>query len=144
MNKKISEKDIKDWQDFINKSEKLEDKDKKSNLESNNKEEKTLDLHGCSLEKANHIAEEFIKTCFSKKIKKITFITGKGTRSKNKDNPYQSDTLSILKYSVPEYIKSNSNLMKLIQSINDDFALDSLDISQDDKGLGVVNILVEW
>ena len=120
MKKKISDKDIKDWQDFINKSEKLEDKDKKSNLESNNNKEKTLDLHGCSLEKANRIAEEFIKTCFSKNIKKITFITGKGTRSKNKDNPYQSDTLGILKYSVPEYIKSNSNLMKLIQSINYD------------------------
>ena len=120
MKKKISDKDIKDWQDFINKSEKLEDKDKKSNLESNNNKEKTLDLHGCSLEKANRIAEEFIKTCFSKNIKKITFITGKGTRSKNKDNPYQSDTLGILKYSVPEYIKSKSNLMKLIQSINDD------------------------
>ena len=120
MKKKISDKDIKDWQDFINKSEKLEDKDKKSNLELKSKKEKTLDLHGCSLEKANYIAEEFIKTCFSKNINKITFITGKGTRSKNKDNPYQSNTLSILKYSVPEYIKSNSNLMKLIQSINDD------------------------
>ena len=120
MKKKISDKDIKDWQDFINKSEKLEDKDKRSNLESNIKKEKTLDLHGCSLEKANYIAEEFIKTCYSKKIKKIIFITGKGTRSKNKDNPYQSDTLSILKYSVPEYIKSKPDLMKLIQSINDD------------------------
>ena len=120
MKKKISDKDIKDWQDFINKSEKLEDKDKKSNLELSKKKEKTLDLHGCSLEKANHIAEEFIKTCFSKKINKIIFITGKGTRSKNKDNPYQSDTLSILKYSVPEYIKSKPDLMKLIKSINDD------------------------
>ena len=120
MKKKISDKDIKDWQDFINKSEKLEDKDKKSNLELSKKKEKTLDLHGCSLEKANHIAEEFIKTCFSKKINKIIFITGKGTRSKNKDNPYQSDTLSILKYSVPEYIKSKPDLMKLIQSINHD------------------------
>ena len=120
MKKKISDKDIKDWQDFINKSEKLQDKDKKSNLELSKKKEKTLDLHGCSLEKANHIAEEFIKTCFSKKINKIIFITGKGTRSKNKDNPYQSDTLSILKYSVPEYIKSKPDLMKLIQSINHD------------------------
>ena len=72
------------------------------------------------LENANMIADEFIRSCFSKNINKIIFITGKGSRSKNKENPYQSEELSILKYSVPEYIKSNSALLKLIKSFNED------------------------
>ncbi len=120
MKKIISNKDIKDWQNFINKSDKLEDKDSRPEKNSINRMEKTLDLHGCTLKNANIIANEFIKSCFSKNIIKIKFITGKGSRSKNKENPYQSEKLSILKHSVPEYIKSNSELMRLIKFINED------------------------
>ena len=128
MKKKISKKDIEDWNNFVNKSEKLEDKDNQLNFTINQLSEKTLDLHGCTLENANMIADEFIRSCFSKNINKIIFITGKGSRSKNKENPYQSEKLSILKYSVPEYIKSNSALLKLIKSFNED------DIENPNKG----------
>ena len=82
--------------------------------------EESLDLHGCTLENANMIVDGFIRSCFLKNINKIKFITGKGSRSKNKENPYQSKTLGILKHSVPDYIKSNSDLMKLIKYINEE------------------------
>ena len=72
-----------------------------------------IDLHGYSLEDANKAIDEFIKICFSQKVNKITIITGKGSRSKNKDNPYQSENFSILKYSVPEHLKTSLNLMTL-------------------------------
>ena len=83
-----------------------------------NKLEKIVDLHGYSLENANKAIDEFIKICFSQKVSKITIITGKGSRSKNKDNPYQSENFSILKHSIPEHIKTSSNLMKMIKKIN--------------------------
>ena len=118
MIKKISEKDKKDWLNFINKNEKLTDKEitKKKSIYN----EKTIDLHGCSLENANKIVEEFIFLCFSENVSKIKIITGKGSRSKNKENPYLSENLSILKYSVPEFIKTKPNLMKVIKNINYD------------------------
>jgi len=116
--KKLSDKDKIDWLNFIDGNEKLTDKNiskKKSKLD---KLEKVIDLHGYSLEDANKAIDEFIKICFSQKVSKITIITGKGSRSKNKDNPYQSENFSILKYSVPEHIKASSNLMKMVKEIN--------------------------
>ena len=120
MIKKISEKDKKDWLNFINNNEKLTDKEisEKKNISVYN--EKKIDLHGCSLENANKIVEEFILLCFSENVSKIKIITGKGSRSKNKENPYLSENLSILKYSVPEFIKTKPNLMKVIKNINYD------------------------
>ena len=120
MIKKISKKDKKDWLNFINNNEKLTDKEisEKKNISIYN--EKTIDLHGCSLENANKIVEEFILLCFSENVSKIKIITGKGSRSKNKENPYLSENLSILKYSVPEFIKTKPNLMKVIKNINYD------------------------
>ena len=119
MIKKISDKDQKDWIDFLNSNEKLENKDlhtnKKKNLEFN---EKTIDLHGYTLDEANKFIHHFILSSYENNIKKIKIITGKGLRSKNKDNPYQSENLSMLKYSVPEYINSNPELLKVIKSIN--------------------------
>ena len=120
MNKKISNKDKKDWENFILNKDKLPNKD--LNIISNNDEKKvakTIDLHGFSLEKANKIIEEFIVQCFNKKVNKIIVITGKGLRSKNNENPYISKDLSILKNSVPEFIKSRSNLMKIIREIKE-------------------------
>ena len=119
MKKKISEKDISDWKEFINSSEKLPVKDKEIDPINKNDREKTLDLHGCTLDNANNIAEEFIKTCYSNKISKIKFITGKGSRSKNKEDPYKSKTLGILKHSVPEFLKNNLEIMKMIKSIDE-------------------------
>ena len=80
---------------------------------------KKIDLHGYSLENANKYIENFIKKSFDEGITKIVVITGKGLRSKNIENPYLSKDLSILKYSVPEYIESNHFLMKMIIKIKD-------------------------
>ena len=119
MSKKISDKDKEDWQTFIFDKEKLPNKDKslKKNIQIDLT--KKIDLHGFSLEDANKTIDEFINKCFSEKIYRIIVITGKGLRSKNKLNPYVSKNLSILKYSVPEYIESNINLMKMIKEIAD-------------------------
>ena len=118
MNKKLSNKDKKDWKNFISSKEKVLDKDKFFFKKDENLSlSKTIDLHGLSLDVANKKIDEFINICFVKKIKKIIVITGKGNRSKTINNPYISKDLSILKNSVPEFIKSNQNLMKMIKSI---------------------------
>ena len=118
MNKKLSNKDLKDWKNFIEGNEKIQNKDISKN-EIKFKKEATIDLHGFSLEQANSRVEKFIIDCFEKKILKLNIITGKGLRSKVDQNPYQSKDLGILKYSVPEFIKSNSDLMKIIKKIDD-------------------------
>ncbi len=117
MTNKLSDKDKKDWQNFINSSEKLKSKE----LEQVNDQvilERSIDLHGFTLEEANQEISTFIENCYLNKVKKINVITGKGMRSKNIDDPYQSSKLSILKYSVPEYVKNNSELMKKIIKID--------------------------
>ena len=117
MNKKISKKDKKDWQNFISKKDKLPNKD--LDLESDVKKNKikTIDLHGFSLIDANNFIEKFIKECFENNAHKIIVITGKGLRSQNDKNPYISKDLSILKNSVPKFIKSQLSLIKLIKEI---------------------------
>ena len=119
MNKKLSKKDLKIWKDFIEGKEKLFNKDSINKDPEYKKKESTIDLHGFSLEEANSKIEKFITTCFEKKIEKLNIITGKGLRSMVEQNPYQSKDLSILKYSVPEFIKSNSELMRIIKKIED-------------------------
>ena len=114
---KLTKKDKKDWLKFVNRKDKLFDKEAKNNNIINNLE-KTIDLHGYGLESSNLMIEKYINKCFIEKVDKITVITGKGNRSKNKKDPYKSEKLSILKYSVPEFIKSNLNLMKIIKRIN--------------------------
>ena len=114
---KLSDKDKKDWQNFLDSSEKLQSKD----LDQINNElisERSIDLHGYTLEEANKKISEFLKNCYLNKVKKINVITGKGMRSKNLEDPYQSKDLSILKYSVPEYIKNNNELMDKIIKID--------------------------
>ena len=119
MNRKISDKDKKDWQNFISNKKKLPNKDLNLINKKKNNIIKTIDLHGFSLEKANNIIEEFINQCFENHVNKIIVITGKGLRSKSTENPYVSKDLSILKHSVPEYIKSKQYLMKIIKKIED-------------------------
>ena len=117
MTNKLSDKDKKDWQNFLDSSEKLQSKA----LDQINNEiilERSIDLHGYTLEEANKKISEFLENCYLNKVKKINVITGKGMRSKNINDPYQSSELSILKYSVPEYIKNNSELMKKIIKID--------------------------
>ena len=118
MNSKISDKDKKDWKSFISSKDKILNKDSKI-IKGNIKKKiiKKIDLHGFSLENANKVIEEFITQSFEEGINKIVVITGKGLRSKNDENPYISKDLSILKNSVPEFIKSSINLMKIIKTI---------------------------
>ena len=118
MTNKISDKDKKDWEKFITSEEKVIDKDSKSNLK-NSQNSKYIDLHGYTLEEANKIIEKLIIESYLKKIKKIIVVTGKGLHSQNEKNPYVSKELSILKYSIPEFIKTNPDLVKLINKIEE-------------------------
>ena len=115
MSNDISEKDKKDWENFLSSEDKLPNKDfKKSNYKTY--KTKSIDLHGYTLEEANKIIKEFIYKCFREKINKLVVVTGKGLHSQNEKDPYVSKDLSILKHSVPEFIKKNDNLMKKIIS----------------------------
>tara|TARA_Y100001970_G_C14092751_1_gene780937 strand:+ start:640 stop:1059 length:420 start_codon:yes stop_codon:yes gene_type:complete len=128
LKKKISQKDIKDWSNFIHGNEKLYNKDRHNLPKKELKNQYTIDLHGYSLEKANNKISKLIEECFNNKIAEINVITGKGTRSKVEENPFVSKDLSILKHSIPDYIKSNSELMSKIKEINFE------DISSPSKG----------
>ena len=118
MTNKISEKDKKDWEDFISKSEKLPNKD----LQQNKKipfKIKSIDLHGYTLDEANKSIEDFIIKSYQENINKLVVVTGKGIHSQNEKDPYVSKDLGILKYSVPEFISNNKNLMKKIYEMKD-------------------------
>ena len=120
MNSKLTDKDKKDWKNFTSSRDKVPNKDfkiNKKNIKENT--ERIIDLHGFSLENANKIVEGFINNSYQEGIKKVIVVTGKGTRSKTANNPYLSRDLSILKYSVPEFIKSNSSLMNKIKQISE-------------------------
>ena len=119
MIKKISDKDKIDWQNFISNTDKIQNKDFVSQKKIRQEKIKKIDLHGYTLEEANRSVEIFIQKCFEDNVTKVIVITGKGLRSKNIANPYLSKDLSILKYSVPEFIESNSFLMKMIIEITD-------------------------
>ena len=118
MIKNISDKDKKDWENFLKKKENLPDKDnnffKKKIIN-----EYTYDLHGYSLFEANKKISEIINKSYERGIKKLIIITGKGIHSQNEKNPYISNNLGKLKYSVPDYIKKNNDLMEKISSITD-------------------------
>ena len=118
MSNDISEKDKKDWESFTSSDEKLPNKDLKLSKEKFFKV-KSIDLHGYTLEEANKIIEEFIYQSFSEKINKLIVVTGKGLHSQNEKDPYVSKNLSILKYSVPEFIENNKSLMNIINEIKD-------------------------
>ena len=120
MNKKISDKDKKVWEDFVNNSQKLENKDFINPNKLNIVSEKNIDLHGFSLDEANKKIFDFIENCFSSGVNKINIITGKGLRSNNLNDPYKSNDLSILKHSVPNFIKNNPDLMDKIIRIDED------------------------
>jgi DNA-nicking Smr family endonuclease len=114
----ISEKDKKDWETFISSDEKLPNKDFKSSKQKFFKV-KSIDLHGYTLEAANNKIEDFIYQSYREKINKLVVVTGKGLHSQNEKDPYVSKDLSILKYSVPEFIKNNKGLMNIINEIKD-------------------------
>ena len=118
MNDNISDKDKKDWQNFISSKDKVLDKDFRTKT-NNPLKIKSLDLHGYTLEQANIAVEKFILKSFEEKVSKLIIVTGKGIHSNVEKDPYVSKDLSILKYSVPEFINNNQNLMKIITDIKD-------------------------
>ncbi len=118
MNDNISNKDKQDWNNFVNSNEKIPNKDLKYQ-EKKNYKIRSIDLHGYSLDEANKTIEEFIKKAYLEKINKLIVVTGKGLHSENEKDPYVSKELSILKYSVPEFISNNISLMNLINEITD-------------------------
>ena len=100
-----------------------------------NEKIRKIDLHGFTIEESNVAIEKFIQKCFDENVTKIIVITGKGLRSKNVENPYLSKDLSILKYSVPEFIDSNENLMKMI--------IETTDAKIEDGGSGAFYIYLK-
>ena len=123
MNYKISDKDIRDWNTFIKSEDKIPNKDLEKK-KINTLETKSIDLHGFSLEEANEFVETFINKSFKDGVRKLIIVTGKGLHSKNEADPFVSKDLSILKYSVPEFIKNNETLMKKIIEIKEAEAKD--------------------
>ena len=116
MKQKLSNKDIKDWENFLSNDEPLPNKDQ-TNIIMQNIKVKSFDLHGYSLDQANIEIQDFIETSYNKGISKIKIITGKGLHSDNEKDPYISKDFGILKNSVPEFIKNNRNLMSMITDI---------------------------
>ena len=135
MIKKISDKDKKDWENFLKNKEKIFNKDFVSKKNIRHEKIKKIDLHGYTIEEANKIVEQFIQKCFDENVTKIIVITGKGLRSKNVENPYLSKDLSILKYSVPEFIESNTGLTRMI--------IETTDAKIEDGGSGAFYIYLK-
>jgi len=113
---KISDKDKKDWENFIKRKEKLDNKDL-NYYKPKNKKTKSIDLHGLTLDEANEEVKKFIIENYNKETNKLIVVTGKGLHSQNINNPYISEKLGILKNSVPEFIHKNPDLRKLINSV---------------------------
>ena len=134
MNKKLSDKDLKDWNKFIKSKDKINPKEEINDLLTNKyKSTFVIDLHGYGLDQANKFVEKTINECFEKQFSIVNIITGKGMRSKSAEDPYKSSELSILKHSIPEFINSNVELMKKIKSID----------STDEKNLGSFNVYLK-
>ena len=132
---KNPDKDKQDWENFLNNKEKIPNKDFIHKKNIRYEKIKKIDLHGYTIEEANRAIEQFIQRSFVENVTKIIVITGKGLRSKNIENPYLSKDLSILKYSVPEFIESNNNLRKMI--------IESTDAKIEDGGSGAFYIYLK-
>ena len=134
MNKKLSDKDLKDWNKFIKSKDTINPKDELNETSINkNKSTFVIDLHGYGLDQANKFVEKTINQCFEKQFLIIKIITGKGMRSKSAEDPYKSSELSILKHSIPEFINSNAELMKKIKNID----------NTNEKNLGSFNVYLK-
>ena len=134
MSRKISDKDKKDWENFLSKNESLPNKDdqlKKKKF----KEQLTFDLHGFSLNEANNKISDLINYAYENEVRRLTIVTGKGLHSNNEQDPYISKDYGILRYSVPEYIKRDNELMAKINEI------ESADI--EDGGSGAFYIYIK-
>ena len=135
MIKKISDKDKIDWENFLKDEQKIPNKDFVNKKKIRQEKIKKIDLHGYTIEEANRAIEQFIQKCFDESVTKIIVITGKGLRSKNVENPYLSKDLSILKYSVPEFIENNKSLIQ--------FIIETTDAKIEDGGSGAFYIYLK-
>ncbi len=131
----ISNKDKQDWENFLKNKDKIPNKDFVNKKNIRHEKIKKIDLHGYTIEEANKTIEQFIRRCFDESVTKMIVITGKGLRSKNVENPYFSKDLSILKYSVPEFIESNISLTKMI--------IETTDAKIEDGGSGAFYIYLK-
>lgn len=113
MTQDLQDKDKKDWENFVTGDEKLVDKDQKQ-IQKKFFKIKSIDLHGFTLEEANKKIKKFIEDSYAQNVNKIVVVTGKGLHSQNESDPYVSKDLSILKHSIPDFIKKNNNLMDKI------------------------------
>ena len=129
------EKDKQDWENFLNNKEKIPNKDFINKKNIRYEKIKKIDLHGYTIEEANKAIQQFIQKCFDEDVTKIIVITGKGLRSKNIENPYLSKDLSILKYSVPEFIEKNRSLTQ--------FIIETTDAKIEDGGSGAFYIYLK-
>ena len=118
MHDKISDKDKQDWQNFLTSKDQLPNKDSVLNKKKNYSV-KHIDLHGYTLQEANNKIEKIINSSYDNFVFKIIVVTGKCLHSNVEKDPYVSKDLSILKYSVPEFIKNNLELKKKIIEIKD-------------------------
>ena len=134
-NIEILDKDKKDWENFIKNKEKIPNKDFVNKRSVRCEKIKKIDLHGYTIEEANKAVEQFIQKCFDEIVTKIIVITGKGLRSKSVENPYVSEDLSILKYSVPEFIENNNSLTRII--------IETTDAKIEDGGTGAFYIYLK-
>ena len=132
---KNPDKDKQDWENFLNTKEKIPNKDFTPKKNIRYEKIKKIDLHGYTIEEANKAIEKFIQKSFEENVTKIIVITGKGLRSKNVKNPYLSKDLSILKYSVPEFIENNKSLTRLI--------IETTDAKIEDGGSGAFYIYLK-
>jgi len=132
---KNPDKDKQDWENFLNTKDKVPNKDFVYKKNIRYEKIKKIDLHGYTIEEANKAIEQFIQKCFDESVTKIIVITGKGLRSKNVENPYLSKDLSILKYSVPEFIENNKNLTQ--------FIIETIDAKIEDGGSGAFYVYLK-
>ena len=132
---KNPDKDKQDWDNFLNNKQKIPNKDFVHKKNTRYEKIKKIDLHGYTIEEANKAIEQFIQKSFDENVTKIIVITGKGLRSSNIENPYLSKDLSILKYSVPEFIENNKSRTQLI--------IETTDAKIEDGGSGAFYIYLK-
>ena len=114
-----NQEDKKTWEDYIKNPSDIYDKDPSNSNDIRRKERYKFDLHGFTLDEANNKVKEIIHHCVKNKFRELLLITGKGIHSTSDKDAYISKDLGKLKYSVPEFIRNNSELNKFIISIND-------------------------
>ena len=117
--KLVTSKDEKDWNNFINNTDSVYDKDSEESINYIKKNRtKKIDLHGLSIRKANEEVKFFLIKSYEAGYKKVIIITGKGSRSKVYSDPYKSDKMNILRYSVQNFIENEIDLTKIVKKIS--------------------------